>query len=191
MIKIFLSSDHHFGHSNILQYCRRPFKDVNHMNTGLIDNWNAVVSPEDVVFYLGDFSLSGDIYPYLSRLNGTKYLILGNHDKAFKNKYVHKALHAGFKSVSRTMQWEISSLRLNLCHFPYKGSGDHTYIERYKEYRLKDTGQILLHGHSHLPPEKKIRRTSKGALMYDCGVDANNYFPVSLEQIIEELRNAQ
>ena len=53
---IFFTSDFHVGHTNVIRFDGRPFKDVDEMNQSLIDNWNSVVGDEDVVFYLGDLS---------------------------------------------------------------------------------------------------------------------------------------
>lgn len=54
----FIVSDLHFFHKGVLGFCpdTRPWKDVDEMNEGLIDHWNSVVSTDDVVFCLGDFS---------------------------------------------------------------------------------------------------------------------------------------
>lgn len=81
---IFFTSDFHVGHSNVIKHDGRPFKDVNEMNQTLIDNWNSVVSDEDIVFYLGDFAYR--CHPktmkwFVSQLKGKIYFIMGNHDK--------------------------------------------------------------------------------------------------------------
>ena len=55
--RLFFTSDTHFNHTNILQYCNRPFKIVDQMNETIITNWNNVVEPDDIVFHLGDFCL--------------------------------------------------------------------------------------------------------------------------------------
>ena len=55
--KVFFTSDTHFNHTNIIQYCQRPFKSTDEMNEAMIDNWNSVVGEDDTVFHLGDFSL--------------------------------------------------------------------------------------------------------------------------------------
>ena len=78
-MEYFMTSDTHFGHANIIKYCNRPFKSVKEMDNILIKNWNSVVSDEDIVFHLGDFSFERkDSYKY--RLNGDIILIKGNHD---------------------------------------------------------------------------------------------------------------
>ena len=51
-----ITADCHFGHANIIKYCKRPFKDLEEMNAILIKNWNERVSPGDIVIVLGDFA---------------------------------------------------------------------------------------------------------------------------------------
>jgi len=82
---IFLTSDTHFGHANIIKLSNRPFRDVQHMNEMLIKNWNSVVGPEDHVYHLGDVALGTfeDSIKCLGRLNGIKHLVTGNHDRMF------------------------------------------------------------------------------------------------------------
>ena len=81
--KVYFTSDTHFGHENIIKWCRRPYSSVEEMNEKLIENWNSVVGPDDIVFHLGDFAFGGSGLwkEVLSRLNGKKYLIIGNHDE--------------------------------------------------------------------------------------------------------------
>jgi calcineurin-like phosphoesterase family protein len=77
-MKIFVTSDTHFGHNNIIKYCNRPFKTSQEMDETLIKNYNSVVSNDDHVYFLGDFSMSNDP-EYLNyifhRLHGRKFLI--------------------------------------------------------------------------------------------------------------------
>lgn len=74
---IYFIPDTHFCHSNIIKYCDRPFKDVKEMNETIINNWNNIVTNEDIVYHLGDFCLSTDdeIKNIFNRLNGTIILI--------------------------------------------------------------------------------------------------------------------
>jgi len=74
--KVFFTSDTHFNHANIIDFCSRPFKNVNEMNETLITNWNRVVGADDIVFHLGDFCLGGSAEwtNVLNRLNGKIYL---------------------------------------------------------------------------------------------------------------------
>jgi len=87
--KIFLTSDHHFGHENIIRYTGRPFKDIYEMDECLIENWNKTVSKRDLVYHVGDiFVCSKRLFRNPSqhaenirrRLNGQIFLIKGNHE---------------------------------------------------------------------------------------------------------------
>lgn len=83
--RIFIISDTHFGHYNIIKYCNRPFETVEQMNETIIENWNKVVGPNDIVIHCGDFYLGRGARQtapreFRRRLNGKIILILGNHD---------------------------------------------------------------------------------------------------------------
>ena len=86
MANIFVISDTHFGHKNILNFKNaegqslRVFEDVDQMNEHMIERWNSVVRPEDKIYHLGDLIVKGDDWILLGRLQGHKRLILGNHD---------------------------------------------------------------------------------------------------------------
>ena len=91
MSRIFVTSDTHFSHVNIIKYCNRPYASVEEMNNALIDNWNSVVKNDDLVIHLGDFALGRtiqDIKKHLDKLNGNKILILGNHDSLSQDDYI-------------------------------------------------------------------------------------------------------
>lgn len=87
----FFVADTHFDDKNILLYENRPFRSVEEMNQTLVDSWNSVISKSDTVYFLGDF---GNI-DFLGNLNGTKYLIKGNHDTEVNDFY----RSSGFKEV--------------------------------------------------------------------------------------------
>lgn len=76
--KVFLTSDTHFDHQNIINYCNRPFKNVNDMNIHMITEWNKVVKEDDFVIHVGDV----EFYQknFTQYLNGNKFLVKGNHD---------------------------------------------------------------------------------------------------------------
>ena len=99
MMHYYVIADTHFYHKNVIKYSSRPFKDVSEMNETLIKKWNAVVkSDDDIVFVLGDFSLTGKklTSEIVKRLRGRKVLIMGNHDSK-KPKYY---IECGFNSAT-------------------------------------------------------------------------------------------
>lgn len=98
-MKVFLISDTHFNHANIIKYCNRPFASVEEMNEILIKNWNETVSKNDVIIHLGDVALgSKDLLEMIiPRLNGKKILIKGNHD-TYSDDFYKKI---GFDTVSK------------------------------------------------------------------------------------------
>lgn len=80
---IFFASDLHIGHAKVIEYDKRPFLGVEEMHTELIRLWNSVVGPDDIVFYLGDFSMGNDETAkwVAHSLLGKIHFIMGNHDK--------------------------------------------------------------------------------------------------------------
>lgn len=95
-MKYFVIADTHFDHANIIRYCNRPYNSVEEMNEDLIERWNSVVSKKDVVYILGDFGFGREVVAkFLPRLNGTCYLVKGNHD-TYPNAFYRGC---GFKEV--------------------------------------------------------------------------------------------
>lgn len=186
------TSDQHFGHTNILKYCNRPFDTVEAMNEHLVDAYNAVVKDDDIVWHMGDFAMSWLAVPkYLRRLRGEKHLILGNHDHAHpghpkgkKNPlmWIGKYLDAGFTTVGfqeRILRVNGSAmLTLQLHHMPYLGTEPGAHGQKHTTWRLHDTGLYLLHGHTHGRWRKKGR-------MIDVGVDAWDYRPVHFDEVLQ------
>lgn len=162
------------------------------MNEVLVSNWNDVVGPDDEVFHLGDVALG----PWekwdgiLSRLNGHKILVIGNHDKIFAgNKPAYQQ-----RFIEHYNRWfddyynnigggiELSNgTEVNLSHFPY--DGDSHDGDRYTDYRLKDTGVPLIHGHTH--SKNRLTPSQKSSIQIHVGVDAWDYRPVSEDEVIE------
>lgn len=76
----YFTSDNHFGHKAIIEYCGRPFKNTKQMDTEMIKRWNSTVSNNDTVFHLGDFGGWNNFSKMKKKLNGNIILIKGNHD---------------------------------------------------------------------------------------------------------------
>ena len=184
---IFFTSDTHFGHKRIIELCNRPFRDVDHMNEMLIKNWNETVSPDDVVFHLGDVALGSiaDSLPLVGRLNGYKILIPGNHDRIFSGEpekkrerffpeYMKVFQEIRAEAATLWLPWEFTEVVLS--HFPYQGDSQEN--DRHVDKRPVDNGLPLIHGHIH------EKRRIEGR-MFNVGVDVNDFRPVH-ENVIRE-----
>lgn len=190
----FFTSDTHFGHKNIITLGDgRPFRDITHMNEMIVHNWNALVRPDDTVYHLGDVALGPieDSLKYISRLNGRKVMITGNHDRPFPpmSKFKDEKIaewtevykRAGFDEVWENHRILLGDYHFALSHFPY--DGDHTREDRYNEYRLRDLGIPLIHGHTH--GKEKLTLSKGGTKMVHVGMDAWNFAPVSAMAVID------
>lgn len=170
---IFFTSDLHFKHSKNIEYSGRPFKSIEEHDNTLIDNINSVVSPNQYLFILGDMIFTSNleiIKDYYNRINGIKYLILGNHD------LVNRMYRDSVKEIFEGKIYDSLILSLYkdiyyLSHFPYQ------YFTGFN-----------LHGHIHSGPNtNSSERLPQRSNQYDVGTDNNNYYPVSLEQIKNKL----
>ena len=189
------TSDLHFGHRLVAEY--RGFTaggepDVHAHDEAIGDAWCSVVRPDDHVWVLGDLSVSSPTHPLniLRRLPGIKHLVWGNHDAGHPmHRTAHK--HQGrylevFDSTQQSARRRIYGREVLLSHFPY--SGDHTEEERHTQWRLRDEGLPLLHGHTHSVVRESW--TVNDAHQIHVGVDAWNLTPVSMETIADIMRSA-
>jgi calcineurin-like phosphoesterase family protein len=174
-----LTADEHYGHRRIIEYCKRPFTDVDHMTQELVARHNAVVGPDDTVIHVGDFVMNErSLSSILPRLHGRHVLVMGNHDRCHPCRKDHVAargryLAAGFVEVVESMV--LGDMLVH--HMPYSGDDR----EKYHQYRPKDDGRALLHGHIH-------ERWKTRGRMVNVGVDVRGYAPVALEAIVEEVK---
>lgn len=174
---IWFTSDLHFGHEKVIDFCKRPFASLVEMEKALIANWNEVVEPKDQVFVLGDFSLgkADHTLAVRSKLNGDIALIEGNHDR------VNGRVRSVFSFVKQRHNLTVEDAEapegkqyLVLDHFALL-----TWDKMHK-------GAWMLHGHSH-----GSLRASPFAKRLDVGVDCHNYRPVSYETIKELMRGKE
>lgn len=174
---IFYTSDLHFGHENIIKYCNRPFKSTDQMDDCLIKNWNSRVTPNDTVYIVGDLIYRTKKLPewYLEQLNGTKYLIRGNHERYLDKENFESSRY--FADISDYMVISDGGKRIVLFHYPIC------------EWYGMNEGNLHIFGHIHSAnsPTLKIMCQLDGA--YDAGVDLNFYMPVTLDELI--INNAQ
>ena len=154
---IYITSDQHFGHANIIEYENRPFSSVDEMNSYMIKQWNQTVSNKDKVFFLGDLCIpSRKCTEIIPLLNGYKIMIMGNHDCLSHNRY----LEAGFKEVSR-YPIIINDFYI-LSHAPL--------------YLAQSMPYVNIHGHIH-------SKQMIGANYFNVCVELHDYTPVKFADI--------
>ncbi|WP_461509013.1 metallophosphoesterase [Rhodopirellula baltica] len=138
---IWFTADTHFNHPEIIGYSRRPFASAQEMDKTMVQRWNAAIHPGDTVYHLGDFALTwgrddaGLVDSPLVRLNGTKHLISGNHDR----REVCKS--RGWAKVSPYHEIKVDTggpakHRIVMCHYALR------------IWNGMRTGAWLLYGHS-------------------------------------------
>ena len=169
-METWFTADLHLGHVRIIELCQRPFRDVTEMNEVIIERWNESVRVDDEVYVLGDVALGQitESLPLVRRLNGTKFLVPGNHDRCWSgNKRVRpidrtRYEDVGFQILSEQMPWQ----DWLLCHFPT--SGDSQNEDRYLTHRpIVPEGTWLLHGHVHNQWVVKGRQINVGVDVWD------------------------
>ena len=172
---IFFTSDTHFGHSKIINYCKRPFSSIEEHDKTLIQNWNNVVGQDDTVFHLGDFAYGNSqfISNIIKQLNGNIILIKGNHDL----RNMNPTLYNIFSDAVYQARILIDKQTVYLNHFPFL-CFEHGDINLYK-----DNYSIQLFGHVHSGPLTSSEDVNRLNILfptqYDVGVDNNNFTPIS------------
>lgn len=152
------TADLHFNHKNIIDLVSRPFNSLNKMHQVLIENWNSRVKPEDRIYIVGDLYWGKDseqLRKILAKLNGEKFLILGNHDEINPFKYVD----LGIKQVSTWM--EVG--RFIMVHDPARS------VEN------KDRFHLCGHVHDLFQVQGNV---------INVGVDVWNFKPISMSKVI-------
>lgn len=177
---IWFTSDTHFGHTNIIRFCNRPFNSVKEMDETIINNWNSVVKPNDIVFHLGDFAFASNARwkQLIQALNGHIYLIIGNHDEI---RYPGHQTFDLFEGVTSQLIVKIDGQAIYLNHYPFLCYGGAWHKDAVWQ----------LYGHVHSGPHCEGKDMSRLSVtfpyQYDVGVDNNNYIPVSWEQVKETI----
>lgn len=183
---IYFTSDQHFGHVNIIKYTGRPFEwseaGAIECAVHIRDEYNRVVSDDDLVFHLGDYSLlkSADrekFIPLISSLKGHKVLILGNHDSESKTFYKS----CGFLDVVKELKFSY----FYLCHYPLtdEDRGDKNAEMYFRHFKVSNCSTII-HGHTH----QRNPECSDNIRRFNVCVDypENQFKPVSIQGIPEK-----
>jgi len=156
--RIWLISDTHFYHTNVIKYSGRPFETTEQMNRVMINNWNRMVKKQDYIYHLGDFGFSTaeNLREIVSKLNGVKILVKGNHDRGSFKKY----LDLGFDAVYA------NSVLLN-----------DRYLLSHRPIELEEGSQFFnIHGHIH-------QHNLDSNLHFNASVEQIEYTPILFEKV--------
>lgn len=172
--RIFVISDSHFSHKNILDFKDgekpvRPFSSVEEMNEAMIENWNNAVTDNDIVFHIGDVVFAQTGFECLGRLKGKKTLIMGNHERHKLSKYLEY-----FEDVRA-----------------YKEYGD--MIMSHIPLHTRELGRwkANIHGHLHTKnvmievSDMGSHRLEEDRRYFCVSVEQINYTPMLLKDIVE------
>lgn len=175
-MKYWFTADYHLGHENIIKYCNRPFKSLEHMNTEIIRRHNERIKPEDVVFHIGDFCFKNTsdkgegikicALDWEKQLNGKIIHIKGNHDK-----------NNSTKSLIEFLIINYGHYRVQLIHNP-------------EDINVKYNWHFIGHIHDHWKFRKIKRNLYAGdpeiIYLINVGVDVWNFYPHTFEEIIKK-----
>ena len=182
MATLWMTSDSHCGHKTRMP-ALRGFSSIEEHDDVIAQRWNKVVKKNDIVIHFGDVGCGcRDTYilDWVRRLNGEIHLIAGNHDAPWPghrdaHKHQKRWLEV-FASVQAYGRRRVNKQSIMMSHLPY--FGDHTEQQRYPEWRLPNTGALLLHGPVHdkwLVNENQI----------NVGMDVWKLRPVMFDELVE------
>lgn len=170
----YFTSDLHIGHDNSLIYDKRPFKDMDHMIEGIVRRFNSVVRPQDLLYILGDVGFGSELLrKVIGRLNGTKILILGNHDKKQQ-----AMLNVGFDVVLNSASMIISGELVSMTHCPLRGirredtrgmrgcDGTENWHNelKYPDYSIEDGGAVSFTWTYSQPERWEVRKDTRATI---------------------------
>ena len=177
-MNIFFTSDTHFCHQPEFLWGPRDFKSVEEMNETIIERWNSIVKPGDLVYHLGDIMLSDNKkgIECFNKLNGEIFVIFGNHDSDNrKNLLTAECPH--FRGGWYAYLIKHDKINIYLSHYPTLTAN---YDEKYFSQHV-----LSLHGHTHqqtnfLQPDNPF--------MYHVGMDSHNCTPVHIDEVMTDIR---
>ena len=178
MSEIFVTSDTHFGHQPEFLWKPRGFSSVEEMDEAIIENWNKIVKPNDMVIHLGDTILSDNEkgMECFKRLNGQISLIWGNHDSDIRKKLLRTLPNV--IALGYAHQFKYSKLSIYLSHYP-------TLTANFDSGKNFSQNVLNFHGHVH---SRKPWIDPRNPFMYDVGMDAHNCTPVHIDEVITDIR---
>lgn len=179
MGEIFFTSDTHFCHNQGFLYEPRGFSSIEEHDEAIIENWNKVVKPSDIVYHLGDTMLNDNEkgVECFKRLNGQIFLIWGNHDTENRTNALFEACRHKLLGGWYAYQIKYEKFSLYLSHYP-------TLTANYDDKRLSQH-VINLHGHTH---QQANFLYPNNPFMYHVGVDSHNCTPVHIDEVMTDIR---
>lgn len=172
------TSDLHFGHNKEFLYKPRGFGSIKEHDDAILRNINLCVGSYDTLYILGDVMLNDNDHglDYLSKLNGHKKIIIGNHDTDNRIKL--------YKEVDDVEVLGYSFL-IKSCNYRFLISHYPTICNNMdNDKKLKDR-VINLFGHTH----SSELFYGRNIFMYNVALDAHNNYPISTESIIGSIKN--
>lgn len=162
---VWLWSDHHFGHKNIIGFSDRPYSDIWHMGEDLVKSHNCFVQHDDVCIFVGDFAFLPDdrANDILARMLGHKVLIIGNHDIHKK-----KLKQLNFDEIYLCAHMEVDGLDFFLSHYPWREIPD---------------GYFNIHGHEHV-----AHLHTKTLQHFNVNCELHEYCPIMLNDIVHQAK---
>lgn len=183
-MSVWFTSDLHFGH-RLCARLRGFGEDIDAHDEILVRNWKRTVHNNGQVWVLGDLAMSNPEYALqiIDDLPGRKHLIVGNHDECHPmhreaHKYQRLYMEV-FESVQPFARRKIAGETVLLSHFPYNKD---RHEVRYTQWRLRDEGAWLLHGHTHEADQRREGRE------IHVGVDAWDFTPVPINTIADLMK---
>ena len=162
------------SHNQAFLYEPRGFTSIEEMNEAIVERWNSVVKPDDMVFHLGDIILNDNEkgIEYLKRLNGQLCVIWGNHETSARQQLIEKLpiITLGYAHQFKHGKWTFY-----LSHYPTK-------VSNYDDTKWHK--MWCLCGHVHT--QDKFLDVADSC--YHVEMDAHNCYPVNIEQIKEDIR---
>ena len=175
---VFFTSDPHFYHDKDFVWQVRGFKNIDEMNAEIVRRWNERVMPDDDIYVLGDLTL-GNIdagIALIATLNGKLHIMRGNHDTDKKvERYLElpnviEVKYADVLKYGKAVFW--------MGHYP-------TITANYDDDKPWAKHVVCLFGHTH----QEQPFYNDNPYMFNVGMDAHNCTPISIEEIIETIRN--
>ena len=185
MSKVYITSDLHLSHGNILKYspwARGHFQDVSEMNEAIVSNINSMVTDEDILIIVGDISFGNhdSTAEFLKRINGQKKLVWGNHDAKFRESvqfHTQKKLMGVVWTgdyLEFDHKFQDKKYKIVVSHYPFL------------TWNRSHHGSINCHGHCHSHHDSRYLQ-GPNVRQIDIGMDGNFMKPHDMDDICSEM----